>query len=316
MAAPDPAPSLTARPPAPPSPAGEGTSLVPYYRYRGAAAVARAVPEPVARLGALGIGLVLARCLPARRTLVRRHLRRVLGPDASEAEVDRHARRTFASYARYWMESCRLPGTPAAELDLRMRSTGVEQLDRSRAEGRGAIIALPHLGGWDHGGAWLTSLGHKLTAVVEPVEPRQLFEWFASLRRAVGMDIVPLGPGAGTLLLQRLRAGGVVALVCDRDIGGTGVEVEFFGERTTLPGGPATLALRTGADLYPTAVYFDGPRGHHSVVRPPLAVERTGRLRDDVARVTQALAHELEDLIRRAPDQWHMLQPNWPSDRP
>lgn len=269
----------------------------------------------MARAGALAIGLTLARSLPSRRAIVGRHLRRVLGPDVGQDVIDRLIRRTFTSYARYWMESCRLPGTVGPWVDARMNSTGVDQLDRARAEGRGVILALPHLGGWDHGGAWLAWLGHRLTAVVEPVEPPELFEWIAGLRRSVGLDIVPLGTGAGTALLQRLRAAEIVALVCDRDIGGTGVEVEFFGERTTLPGGPATLALRTGAYLLPTAVYFDGPKRHYSVVGQPLSVERTGRLRDDVARVTQDLAYALERLIRRAPEQWHMMQPNWPSDR-
>jgi KDO2-lipid IV(A) lauroyltransferase len=50
------------------------------------------------------------------------------------------------------------------------------------------------------------------------------------------------------------------------------------------------------------------------VVRPPIDTTRQGKLRDDVARVTQVLAHELEELIRLAPEQWHLLQPNWPSD--
>lgn len=273
------------------------------------------MPEPVARTGALGLGLTLARCLPARRAMVRRHLRRVLGPDVSEEVLDRQVRSTFASYARYWMESCRLPGTVGPWVDARMSATGVDQFDRAKAEGRGVILALPHLGGWDHGGAWLAWLGHRVTAVVEPVEPPELFEWIAELRRSVGLDIVALGAGAGTTLLQRLRAAEIVALVCDRDISGTGVEVEFFGERTMLPGGPATLALRTGAYLLPTAVYFDGPKRHYSLVGQPLPVERTGRLRDDVARLTQDLAYALEALIRRAPDQWYMMQPNWPSDR-
>jgi KDO2-lipid IV(A) lauroyltransferase len=105
-----------------------------------------------------------------------------------------------------------------------------------------------------------------------------------------------------------------VALLCDRDITGTGVEVDFFGEKTTLPSGPAVLALRTGAQLLPSAVYDRG-RIHHGVVRPPVPVERRGSFRDDVARITQLIAYELEDLIRAAPEQWHMLQPNWPSDR-
>ena len=128
------------------------------------------------------------------------------------------------------------------------------------------------------------------------------------------MHIVPLGPDAGKAVLRAIKEGHVIALLCDRDIEGTGVEVEFFGERTTLPAGPATLALRTGAALLPTAVYFQGD-GHHAIVQPPLVVERQEkRLRDDVARVTQQIATALEGLIAIAPDQWHLQQPNWPSD--
>jgi KDO2-lipid IV(A) lauroyltransferase len=96
---------------------------------------------------------------------------------------------------------------------------------------------------------------------------------------------------------------------------GNGVDVEFFGEKTTLPGGPATLALRTGAALLPTAVYSGPGRGHTAVIMRPLATERVGKLREDVTRVTQALALDLETLIRRAPEQWYLFQPNWPSDQ-
>jgi KDO2-lipid IV(A) lauroyltransferase len=81
-----------------------------------------------------------------------------------------------------------------------------------------------------------------------------------------------------------------------------------------LPGGPATLAFRTGAAILPVGVYFTPGRDHYALIRPPLDMTRTGKLRDDIARVTQALAHEFEALIRRAPEQWHLLQPNWPSD--
>jgi KDO2-lipid IV(A) lauroyltransferase len=112
---------------------------------------------------------------------------------------------------------------------------------------------------------------------------------------------------------QALKANHVVCLLCDRDMAGTGVPVDFFGERTTLPGGPATLALRSGAPLVPIAVYTSW-RGHEAVLRPPLDTTRHGKFRADVSRITQDLAGALEALIRRAPDQWHLLQPNWPSD--
>jgi KDO2-lipid IV(A) lauroyltransferase len=111
-----------------------------------------------------------------------------------------------------------------------------------------------------------------------------------------------------------LKAGRTLALVADRDILGSGVDVEFFGETTTLPAGPATLALRTGAPLLPVAMYFRPRGGHQGVIRPPMDVTRTGKFRADVTRLTQALAHEMETFIRAAPEQWHLVQPNWPSD--
>jgi KDO2-lipid IV(A) lauroyltransferase len=162
----------------------------------------------------------------------------------------------------------------------------------------------------------MAARGHALLAVVEPVEPPELFDWFAAVREHLGLEIVPLGEGVASAVLRALRDNRAVCLLSDRDLTGDGVAVEFFGERTTLPAGPATLALRTGAALLPVAVYFGPGRMHHGVVRPPITVERRGRLRDDIARITSALAGELESLIRAAPDQWHLLQPNWPSDRP
>jgi phosphatidylinositol dimannoside acyltransferase len=277
--------------------------------------VARGLPEPAAMAVGGFAGRVMAAAAGDRVRMIERHLQRVHGGALSQPALDHAVRRAFASYARYWVESFRLPDTDLATLDARMSWQGLDVLDAALARGNGALIALPHLGGWDFGGAWWCALGYQITVVVEAVEPPELFDWFVDLRRSLGMTIVPLGPDAGTAVLKALKDGGVVALVCDRDISGAGIEVDFFGERTTLPSGPATLALRTGAPLLPASVYFRGRRGHLGVVRPPVDVERAGRFRDDVTRVTQALASELEALIRHAPEQWHLMQPNWPSDR-
>lgn len=288
----------------------------PYLLYRTGAALARSVPPGLARTVATVGALAYQRRMHEQRAMAARHLHRSHGPNLTGRALDREVRRLFASYARYWMESARIPGTPPARLDADTSYEGVEHLERGLAAGNGVIMALPHLGGWDYGGAWFAAVGqYPITVVVEPVEPPELLAWFTELRRSVGLEIVPLGSDAATKVMRRLRSGGVVGLLSDRDILGTGAEVEFFGERTTLPSGPATLAFRTGAVILPTAVYFTGRRGHHGVVRPPIPVERAGRFRDDTTRVTQLLANELEVLIRRAPSQWHLLQPNWPSDR-
>lgn len=265
----------------------------------------------------MGLGRVAGRVLASaagdRGRMIERHLQRVHAGALSSSALRQEVQRAFASYARYWVESFRLPDTDQVTLDAGMSWQGMDHLENALALGNGAVIALPHLGGWDFAGAWFCGLGYQITVVVEAVEPPELFEWFVDLRRGLGMTIVPLGPDAGTAVLKTLKEGGLVALVCDRDISGGGIEVDFFGERTTLPSGPATLSLRTGAPILPTAVYFRD-RGHLGIVRPPLEVERAGKFREDVTRVTQALAGELETLIRHAPAQWHLMQPNWPSD--
>ncbi len=284
--------------------------------YRLAALAARALPAPVAQgvSPALGLGASLAS--PARRAQIERHLRRA-DPTLRGLRLRRAVNEAFESYARYWLESFRLPYLTPREVARGMRADGYHHIEDALGAGLGVILALPHLGGWEWAGRWLVDKGLRVTVVVEAVEPPELFEWFVDLRSRLGMTVVPLGDGAGRAVLGALSRNEVVCLLSDRDLQGTGVAVEFFGETTTVPAGPAVLSIRTGAPLLPTAVYFtERTDGHLGVVRPPVPAEREGRLRDDVDRVTQALVIELEGLIRRAPQQWHLFQPNWPSDLP
>lgn len=221
--------------------------------------------------------------------------------------------KVFDSYARYWVDTLRLEHLDDAAVSDGIVVDGFEHVESALEGGTAPILALPHLGGWEWAARWLTSVkGLKVAAVVEELEPPELYEWFLDVRSKLGLNVIPLSEGASSVAAA-LADGQVMCLLSDRDISGSGVEVEFFGETTTLPGGPALMSLRSGAPLLPTAVYFAGRRCH-GVVSPPLDTERRGRLRDDVARVTQDLADALEAQIRRAPHQWHLLQPNWPSD--
>ena len=283
--------------------------------YRLAALAARGLPGFAAQGLAPALGFGASFASPERRDMISRHLRRA-DPTMGGVRLRRAVQEAFDSYTRYWLESFRLPHLDGRSVEKGMRVQGYEHVTAALEQGNGVILALPHLGGWEWAGRWIVEQGLGLTAVVEEIDPPELFEWFADLRRDLGMNIVALGPSAGSEVLAALRRNDVVCLLCDRDIQRTGFEVEFFGEHTTLPAGPATLSLRTGAPLLPTAVYFtDRTDGHLGIVRPPVDTTRSDDgLRADVARVTQSLANELEHLIRRAPHQWHLFQPNWPSD--
>ena len=299
-----------------PAPAVSPQAVIPppaYLAYRSGASLARAVPSTLVRPLSDASGRLGGRLMRGRRRQVERNLLRVR-PELHGRELRAAVDATFETYARYWAESFRLPGTSTDVIAQDFTEEGFSHIRAAIDDGTGVILALPHLGGWEWGAFWLTGVKEiPVTAVAEALEPPELARWFVSLREAFGMEIIPLDAKAGPATIKALNDNRILCLVCDRDIGGGGIEVEFFGERTTLPGGPATLALRTGAPLLPTAVLFT-ETGHHAVIMPPLPTKREGKLRDDVVRVTQDLAHRLEDLIRLAPEQWHLLQPNWPSD--
>jgi KDO2-lipid IV(A) lauroyltransferase len=193
----------------------------------------------------------------------------------------------------------------------------LELLIQARDQGKGMIYGLPHVGNWEVAAPVAVAEGIPVVAVAEKLPNHRITDWFTDMRADFGIEIV-LATG-GTEVMRRLEAAlannKAVALLSDRDLKGRGVEVEFFGERTTLPPGPATLALRTGAPLLPVASYYDGDDGYRVVVKPAILVPDEGSRSEKVAAMTQALAREMEALIRKAPEQWHLVQPNWPSDR-
>jgi lauroyl/myristoyl acyltransferase len=294
-----------------------------YLTYRSLAAAMGNVPEPLAQ-GAVGVvARTMARIGGRALAINEQHMRRILASECADgvtpdaALVRRLSRRSYVAYGQYWLDGARLPYRKPDEVRMRMllEGDGEEVIRAAAAAGRGVVMALPHVGSWEWGGAWLALESMPMTAVVERIEPEALFEWFVGQRRQMGLTAVPLGDGSSTAILRALKEGAVVGLVSDRDLVGNGVEVEFFGERTTLPGGAATLALRTGAVLLPVIVYSGPGNWHTGVVHPPLDTTRSGSLRADVQRLTQELATVFEGFIRRRPEQWHLYQPNWPSDR-
>ena len=287
-------------------------------RWLAAWRIVRRLPGPVAMsLGHFG-GVLYYQLDQHRREVLRANLRQVLGPDASDAAVERVVRKGFRLYGRYWAEAFGLENLTREDIRRRMTVDGREHLDAALAKG-GTILAVPHLGNWDAGAAWVVAEGYPLTTIVERLKPAELFDRFVAYRRALGMEILALDNGSESMrgLLRALRAGRVVALVCDRDLTGHGLPVRVFGETAMLPGGPASLALKTGATLLPCGVFHDRRAGHWvSVVRPPISLEPTGDQRADVIALTQRLAEQFEQLILQAPEQWHMLSRFWRNPRP
>jgi KDO2-lipid IV(A) lauroyltransferase len=284
---------------------------IAFHAYRSVAALARALPEAQGRRLFRLAGRVACRLAPRMRSVVAHNQAQVLGRAPEDPIVRAATRQAFESYARYWFDSFRFPVTPSEDVAARFEAVGADHLWRALQEGRGAIVALPHVGNWDAAGPWLRSMDRPIVAVAEQLRPARLYDLFVANRSAGGVEIIGLGDdGIGRRLTAKLSEGYIVALVADRDLTGRGVEATMFGRVRRLPAGPAQLSISTGAPLLVTPVY-QVAGGWRCVMSPPLEIERSGDRRADAAALTRRMGEEFERAIAAAPADWHMFQPAW-----
>ena len=243
---------------------------------------------------------------------LRKNLARVVGvaPDEVPGSL---IRASLESYARYWREAFRLPSMDHRALGARLAGNthGKEHLDAALATGRGAVMALPHSGNWDMAGVWMTQKYGRFTTVAERLKPESLYRRFIDYRESLGFEVIPLSGGEQPpfpLLSRRLLDNKLVCLMAERDLSRNGVQVDFFGEPTRMPAGPAKLAITTGAALLPVHTWYDGDDCRIDFY-PPLDCSS-----GDVGVVTQALADVFARNIAEHPADWHMLQPQWLAD--
>ncbi|MFC5219483.1 phosphatidylinositol mannoside acyltransferase [Streptomyces coerulescens] len=273
------------------------------------------LPEPVAvRLGRAIADLAWKQRGKGVQRLESNYARVV--PDASPQRLAELSRAGMRSYLRYWMESFRLPAWSPERIKNGFDPKDVHYLTDGLASDQGVILALPHLGNWDLAGAWVTTkLQTPFTTVAERLKPETLYDRFVAYREGLGMEVLPHSGGTafGTLA-RRLRDGGLVCLVSDRDLSASGVEVDFFGATARMPAGPALLAQQTGALLLPVTLWYDESPVMQGRVHPPIEVPESGTRAEKTSVMTQALADAFASGIAEHPEDWHMLQRLWLAD--
>jgi lauroyl/myristoyl acyltransferase len=300
-------------------PPGEGRLLqLVYYAYVVGSALARALPERLAYGIAHTCGGLQARLAKDKRRQVERNLTRITGYAVGSPELDQIVVAAYRSYARYWLETFALVRETKDFFLERFRCPTQHHIDEVRARGKGAVVLVGHLGNWDAAGAWVGARGQLLVTVAEVLRPRRMFDFFAEHRARLGMKIFPAEAGVTDKLVEAVENGAVVAILGDRDLKGTGVETTFFGERATLPPGAASVALRAGVPLLVAAVYSarlpGGRRGWDAEISAPIELpDEPGP--DAIAQLTREAGAQLEEFIRRRPEEWHVFQPFWPADR-
>ena len=278
------------------------------YAYFAGWRIVRWLPERTAYRLAYAVADFLTKRNGKNVARLRSNLQRTQ-PNMTELDLDLLVFNAMRSYMRYWCDTFRFPDWSTQRVRETVTVKNEHLLLDAIAAKTGVIVCLPHAGNWDHAGAYFCAKGIHLVTVAEHLKPEKLFLKFLSYRQAMGMEVLPLDGRVLGTLAQRLRQGALVALVADRDLSRSGIDVTFFGGPARMPAGPALLAMKTSAPLITAFVSYTDSGIH--IDFNEVAIPNSGSDEDRVLEVVQIMAKQFEDGISEHPQDWHMLQRIW-----
>lgn len=276
-----------------------------------ACAVARWAPRGVLAGVARGVAWFYGVLRPGRLEIVAGNLRPVLAGDATAGA--RMAKSNLAAFATKLVDLWRQEAGVPVEVEA---AGGWESYHSAIGAGRGVLLVTPHLGNWEAGGSLLAGFGVKPLVLTAPEPGSEFTEIRARARARQGVETLVVGadPFAFVQVIRRLQEGGVVALLLDRPMPGTGVEVEFLRGRLLASPAAAELARATGATILPVYVVEEGGQ-YRAYALPPVAYERA-RLgnREERRALTGRILRVFEPAVRQFPSQWFHFVPVWCGD--
>jgi len=276
--------------------------------YRLGARLVRALPPGLRYSAVATMGSAWYTLSAGQRRAAMANYAAVLGLPEDDPRVARTARTAFRNYGKMLADFLLIGSLAPQDMPSRLSVDGREHADRAVTAGRGAILALPHMGSWDFAGAMGTLLGYRLSAVAETF-PGSLDEAVVETRQLLGLDIIPVGRSAVRTINRVLDSAGLVALLCDLPpSGGGGLEVAFFGRRATVPAGPAAIALKRGIPLIPVYCRRDGVDHFHIHCDPPVPPPEGPFSREAQTAMMQEVVRRFEVFIGAYPEQWYAFK--------
>ena len=300
-------------------------SMLPYHLYRLASLLVRVLPRRVSFALADRVADVLLAAVPAKFDALRDNLRLVL-PQAGVGELNRVVRRNLRNLSRSWVDVMAIPLDPSATT-RRLREVDLHHYTDALARGKGVVVVSMHFGAWEAGLAAWNGGGGQLALLAEQMRPQKLFEAIAGARGALGVKVIPIdieamlqgdsqtarriGAAAMREVFKHLRSGGGIATAIDRDLSGTGTRIPFFGKPAPIPLGVVEVAMRSGAAVVPIALLRTS-WGVDGLVFPEMTYDGDAPREAEAERIAREILAIFETVIRKHPDQWHVLDPVWP----
>ena len=202
--------------------------------------IVRTLPEKTAYSLFYSIGEITHRRNGKSIQRLRSNLHQVK-PQLNEIELETLVAQSMSSYMRYWCDTFRIQNWSTERIRKTVTTTNENLLLDPMKDGRGVVVALPHSGNWDHAGAYFCSLGIPLVTVAERLKPEALFQKFLRHRESMGFEVLSLDSRSFITLVKRAKEKRLIALVADRDLSHSGIDVNFFGSNARMPAGPALI---------------------------------------------------------------------------
>jgi len=282
--------------------------LLAYWGYRAAELVINVLPRGLVLSVAAAAGNVAYDLAGEKQRLVRENLARPMGLPADHRRVRGAARRAFRNYARYLVDVMRLSGHTAEEVGQLVGIENIDILWEAQAPGKGVLLCTVHVGGMDLIAPALALHGQELHVVADDTTYGRLYDHLKAVRSSHGLTLI--GWRNLRAIFRALKARENLVLFCDGGYRAGDVPVEFLGEPTTFPAGPATLSAKSGAPMLPVACQRTAGDRFHAAGLP--LVQAAGTDPAEIHRATQELADALGTVIAADPGQWYMFRPIWP----
>ncbi len=279
-----------------------------YLGYRAGEWLINRLPRGIALPLASAAGNFAFDVATGKRALICANLSRPMHLPANHPRVRRAARRAFRNYAKYLVDMMRIGEITDRQAEELVAIQNIESLRTASAGGKGVLLCTVHVGGMDLLGPALNQLGESLHVIADDTTYGRLYDHLASARARHKIFLIGWRNLRG--LFKVLRGGGNLVLFCDGGYRRGDVPVEFCGEATTFPAGPATIAARSGAPILPVWCRRTADDRFEAVGLP--LIRPAGGDPAEIQRATQELADALSARLAVDPDQWYLFRAVWP----
>ncbi len=254
---------------------------------------------------ATSVASIMYLVMPEARRNAKENMRRVLGPGSTRWQINKATWQAFHNLGRYGADFVR----DHRKLEGRITFSGWEHLDNALADGKGAILVGLHMGSWELGAMTIAKRRYPMNVLVDKVYTEGFSKWVQKMRSKFGMKVIAVNDGTPRMF-RALRNNELLAILVDAPKHAK-LHVNFCNSRAKAPGGPAALALRTGAKIIPAGVFRASGNKFKGWFQEPLSFEPSGDFKKDVQELTQRIMDTLEQTLKTHPEQWFMFRKMW-----